>query len=510
MKKNLEQLFIEQINRCKNKKIMLWGASIFLENILKKYSLIDYKILGIIDINTQKWGQKVCNYTIYSPEKIKELNPDCIIISIQNMRKEAYKKLIKQIKKDYPKIKILPNILLNKSLEDFLNFKFLITFLDKIVPKKKNKIVFLSYPDFTDNSKEYYDYLLKEHEKEFELSWLYGNQFVSNNNIVDKKFFYGSIRGIWEVIRSKYIVFSHSNIIMNLFYMPKHIPLGLWHGMPLKTLGYLEKDITDLLFKIYSKAGKHGYFFVSSDIFKLSMLPCFLMNPNKIYITGQPRTDCIFTLRNNDKISKYINYDKFDKVVIYAPTYKEALRCNKRDIDRKFDNIFYCDDYSESKFFNFLEEKNILFLIKPHPFDEAFYKKFIEKNNFKHPNIQIVYDEDMKNNDFYFYDFFKFADLMITDFSSIGIDYLITKKPIIFLNTTSKEYSKNRGFILEDNYEILMPGAKADNFEKLLQEIEDSLTVDSWKEKRLDAIPLLHKYTDNKSSERIYEIMKSL
>lgn len=502
--------FYKQIKSIKDKKIIFWGASIFLESFLQEYSLDGFEVLGIVDINAQKWGQKVGIYTIFNPKDIKKLNPDCIIISIQNMRKDICNDFVKKIKKDYPKIKILPNILLKKSMEDFLSIKFLIKILDRIIPKKENKVIFLSYPDFTDNSKEYYDYLLKEHGEEFELSWLYGNQFVSNNNIVDKKFFSGSIRGIWEVIRSKYIVFSHSNIIMDLFYMPKHIPLALWHGMPLKTLGYIEKDITDLLFKIYSEAGKHSYFFVSSDIFKLSMLPCFLMNPNKIYITGQPRTDCIFTLRNNDKISKYIDYDKFDKVVIYAPTYKEALRCNKRDIDRKFDNIFYCDDYSESKFFNFIEEKNILFLIKPHPFDEVFYKKFVEKNNFRHPNMKIVYDEDMKNNGFYFYDFFKFADLMITDFSSIGIDYLITKKPIIFLNATSKEYSKNRGFILEDNYEILMPGAKADNFEKLIQEIENSLTVDSWKEKRLEMLPLLYKHLDGKSSERIYEIMKSL
>ena len=55
-----------------------------------------------------------------------------------------------------------------------------------------------------------------------------------------------------------------------------------------------------------------------------------------------------------------------------------------------------------------------------------------------------------------------------------------------------------------------MPGAKVENFADLIKEIEDSLTIDSWKNKRLEALPLLHKFADNKASERIYEIMKNL
>ena len=34
----------------------------------------------------------------------------------------------------------------------------LFQFLDKYVKKKKNKIIFCSWPDFSDNAKEFYDY----------------------------------------------------------------------------------------------------------------------------------------------------------------------------------------------------------------------------------------------------------------------------------------------------------------------------------------------------------------
>ena len=240
------------------------------------------------------------------------------------------------------------------------------------------------------------------------------------------------------------------------------------------------------------------------------MIACFLMNPNRVYITGQPKTDCILTDRNKEKIEKLIEPHKYNNVIIYAPTYKEMVRNKRRDIEKTFENIFYFDDYSKTSFFKYLEEKNILFLIKPHPIDEPFYRKISQSKELNHSNIKIFFESDMKINDVYFYDFFKFADLMITDFSSIAIDWLISKKPVIFLNALSNEYSQNRGFILEDNYEILMPGYKAATYQELINVIDDSLTVDSYKEQRLKKLHLLYKYIDNKSSERIYEIMKGL
>ena len=388
-----------------------------------------------------------------------------------------------------------------------INFNFACKILDILIPKNKNKIIFISNPDFSDNSKEYYEYLQSFHKNEYNMIWLYSKKDNQNYSFINKKYYIYSIKGLFHLLSSKYIISTwfHGN---NLLYMKKHTVLQLWHGMPLKTLGYNEKNINKNIYKQYRQCGKNAYFFVSSDIFKLSMIASFLMKSNKIFITGQSKTDCILTDRNRKEISEYINYSKYDKVVIYAPTYKEAKRNKRRDINKKFENIFYFDDYNENSFYNLLEEKNILFIIKPHPFDEPFYKEY--KQKITHQNIKIVFDEDMKENNFYFYEFFSFADLMITDFSSIAIDYLINKKPVIFLNALSEQYNKNRGFILEDNYEILMPGAKASNFNELTSAIIDALTTDSWKEKREQMIPLLHKYCDSNASERIYNIMKGL
>lgn len=506
-----DKKFYSQIKSLKNKRIVFWGASIFLENFLKAYSLNEFNILGVVDMNKQRWGEKIANYEIFSPDKIKDLKANCIIISIKNFNRERNKKLLKDIREKFPRIYIAKNVLMKTSNEERLrNYKFLIKFIDLIIPKKKNKCVFLSYPDFSDNAKEYYDYLKKNHDNEFELIWLYEAEENANYKFIEKKFNIASLKAIWHLITAKYLIFTHVHYIAESLKLNKHVLMALWHGMPLKTLGFVEKGISKILQKKYKLFGKYGHFFASSDLFKLSMQACFMMDYDRTYITGQPRTDCILTERNKQKIYEFLDVKKYSNVVLYTPTYKETIRNQKRDIDKKFNNIFYFDDYSENDFYQMLEEKNILFVIKPHPMEEVFYKKYLEKGTLNHPNIKIIFDEDIKNNNFYFYEFFSVANLMITDYSSIGIDYLINGKPIIYLTQTSDEYSKNRGFILPENYQIFMPGEKVHTYNELSKAMQDSLSVDSWKAKRLEALPLLHKYADDRASERIYDIMKNI
>lgn len=508
--KDLNKIFLKQLNSVKHKRIIFWGASVFLKEFLKQYDLEKYKILGIVDMNPQKWGQKLGKYEIFSEEKINDLNPDCIIISIKNMTTSSNKSLVKHIKSKHSNLKILPNVLSARSFKLLYLYKNIIWIFDSIIPKNKKKIVFFSYPDFSDNAREYYEYLKERHSGEYELIWVYDNLNNESYDLIKNKYYIASFKAILHIITSKYLVFTHPNFLSDIFNIKSHLLLQLWHGMPLKTLGFVEKGINKDLLKHYKNSGQLGHFFVTSDIFKLSMISSFLMNPNRIFITGQPRTDCILKCRNKEKVAKFINKQEYDKVILYTPTYKEVIRNNRQDVGSGFKNIFYCDDYSETEFYKMLEEKNILFILKPHPFDEPFYRNYVCKGNLNHKNIKVVYENDMKENGLYFYEFFQHADLMITDFSSIAIDYLITKKPVIFLNSTINEYSKNRGFILDDNYEILMAGAKVNSFRKLMDQINDSLTVDSFREERLKKLPLLLKYTDSDASKRIYEIMKDL
>lgn len=459
----------------------------------------------------KKAKQDKCRFKYLNSVQIQDFN---------NILKFSFEKyqIYSFINNILPKIFTVKNTSKHKILTIFgLNIKFsqklpryIITIgrvLDKILPKNNKKIIFCSYPDYSDNAKEFFEYLYTNHKDEYNMVWLCQNP--KDVEIPVKKYKIQSLRGLSELLTAKYTVNTFFDL-EKFINSKKRINLQLWHGMPVKTIGYTEKNIPYRTLKAY-KRNQNSFFFVTSDIFKISMIASFLMHPNKVYITGQPKTDCIFKQQNLAKIKDFIHADKFSKIVIYAPTYKEALRnCDCREVQHEFNNIFYMDDYSQEQFYKLLEDKNILFMVKPHPFEESIYKSFEQNNVFNHPNIKIIYNKDLNTRGLYFYEFFKIADLMITDFSSIGIDYLITKKPIIFLNSLAEEYNKNRGFTLEDNYKIMMPGEKVYNFNQLLKAIEDAILADSWKEQRLKMLPLLHKYCDSNASERIYQIMKVL
>lgn len=79
-----------------NKKVILWGASIFLEDCIKRYRITTENILGIIDINKTRQGQTMEGYKIYPPEILKTLEYDEIILTIVNGQEERYKDI-----KDY-------------------------------------------------------------------------------------------------------------------------------------------------------------------------------------------------------------------------------------------------------------------------------------------------------------------------------------------------------------------------------------------------------------------------
>ncbi len=87
------------------KKIVFWGASIFLEEFIKKYGVMNTNVIGIIDKDIHKKGQSIRQYRIYAPEDLKVLNPDEIIITIVNSAEERAQEV-----KDYLKKEQIKNI----------------------------------------------------------------------------------------------------------------------------------------------------------------------------------------------------------------------------------------------------------------------------------------------------------------------------------------------------------------------------------------------------------------
>lgn len=93
-----------------NKKVMLWGGSLFIKQVLEKEKEKNPNILGIIDRNEASAGKSFCNYTIFPPHSINELKPDGVILTVLSNNESIYESLKEEFKEKYPNTELLPNI----------------------------------------------------------------------------------------------------------------------------------------------------------------------------------------------------------------------------------------------------------------------------------------------------------------------------------------------------------------------------------------------------------------
>ncbi len=102
-RKRKQKLFEDLKNS--SHKIVLWGASLFLEDFVKQFDIENENILGVIDKNPDKQGSFLGKHQIFKPEELKELKPDEIIITIVNSSEEREKEI-----KEFLNINNLNNI----------------------------------------------------------------------------------------------------------------------------------------------------------------------------------------------------------------------------------------------------------------------------------------------------------------------------------------------------------------------------------------------------------------
>lgn len=141
----------------------------------------------------------------------------------------------------------------------------------------------------------------------------------------------------------------------------------------------------------------------------------------------------------------------------------------------------------------FLEKHNICLSLKIHPVNRPPHKIIADVENMNLLDIDDVYDV------------LREFDFLITDYSSVYFDYLLTDKPIIFAPFDMEDYVENDREFYYD-YDDMTPGPKARNWGQVLSLIEEAIvSPEKYKSERQRVRSLFHKYLDDKSSERVFE-----
>lgn len=246
----------------------------------------------------------------------------------------------------------------------------------------------------------------------------------------------------------------------------KRLIINLWHGIPLKRIVLMENKRSKLkkyyFHKIFSQ--NYSYILTTSKNLIPIMKESFGVKDKVVKVWGQPRNDCLFEdIDKNMLGGLFINLPVYGKLILYAPTYR----------DYEETKLFPFKDFDKYELEEFLEESKSIIFIRTHLSESTSVEKYLGK--------RILYlNEDIIED---IMEILSVFDILITDYSSIYIDFLLINKPILFIPYDKDKYLSERGFNFK--YDEVTPGYKPDNMKELLTYISKIFNgIDEFKNDR--------------------------
>lgn len=249
---------------------------------------------------------------------------------------------------------------------------------------------------------------------------------------------------------SKYI-FLNDNF-MPLAYLkpnPDTRIIQIWHGQgAFKKFGLDIPQPNEIREREIAANSKLDYVVCSSAGVRDIYAGAFGVSPDKVICTGSPNQDYYF--RHHDLPTLRANFEerypscKNKLVVLYAPTFRDDPEADKHLIEnmnfKKLKASFAC-------------QVEILVRLHPQVHSDVRIEGVIDVTDYENINELCLV-----------------SDLLITDYSSICMDFSLMKKPMVFYAYDLDKYIGDRDFYFD--YESYVPGPIARNMDELCRIIE--------------------------------------
>lgn len=205
---------------------------------------------------------------------------------------------------------------------------------------------------------------------------------------------------------------------------------------------------------------------------------------------GFSRNDTIGYTDKADAVDNWLKENNCTgkKIIVFVPTFRP------NEIDYTNKNIFGFEDNGELA--KLLEEHNAVLVTKLHP---------IQREHLTELPKGILNFEP--NYDFTIYDLFNKTDILISDYSSISTDFLLSHRPVIYLFSDYDEYDSARGFVYEP-IQNMCCGDVVYTWDEMKKSLEYNLThplkMDELYKTKFD---FWFKYDDFNACERNYNML---
>ncbi|MEO5709937.1 MAG: CDP-glycerol glycerophosphotransferase family protein [Nocardioidaceae bacterium] len=263
-----------------------------------------------------------------------------------------------------------------------------------------------------------------------------------------------------------------------------------WHGSPLKRIAHDRPhlDFFNWHHRRQLLIARDGWdYLLSQSEFCTRSLSSAFRYDGPVMELGYPRNDLMLTDDAGDvrrRTRAALGIAEHQRVVLYAPTWRDNLR-----VGRVFDKVLYLDPHEVVERLD-----DAVVLVRGH-YNSVRAAEDVDPDN---RVIDVTRYPDIA-------DLYVAADALVTDYSSVFFDFVLTDKPMVFLAPDLIEYrDDNRGFYLD--YHETVPGPVV----LTTAEVVDTLRgADAYAERRRAFRAEFAPHDDGKAAARVIDAVLS-
>lgn len=373
------------------------------------------------------------------------------------------------------------------------------SFFNQFLPKNSHIILLFTYnKGFVDNNRAMFEYLVDNRLNEtHRIFYAFPEYKACKGKGLSGVRFIPCWQAVFVFLFAKYCFYDTGTLKIRP--SKKQMVIQLWHGTPLKKL---DKTVNNDTIK-----GDHyddfTYAVCCAPIVKPLLARAFECSEDKVVVTGYPRNDALF---NKEDYLQLLGIDgkSYKKLIFWMPTFRVAM--NGRHVDSLVEEgnttglQLFGTDAALTELNTFLKEHQFYLVIKLHPLASLNNQDYQA-----YSNIFILNNQKMNQLGIQNYKLLSNFDALITDYSSVYFDWLLTSRPLGFVVEDMASYSSMRGFAFEEPLKY-MPGPKIQTRADFYAFCTSLSGKDEWMEARADMNKLFNTYQDDQSCSRVLEL----
>ena len=278
-----------------------------------------------------------------------------------------------------------------------------------------------------------------------------------------------SLSGIWSYLRSGFVFYTHG-ALFNYSPPRRKLVVNLWHGMPIKKIW---QGVPGSVLPLST------FLISTSPFFSQVLMRASGFGPERLLTTGLPRNDFLTRARPHAAQAVARLRGDADRLIFLLPTHRTSVRGLRSEDGIETNSVLGLSEPEAQRLHAWLKLNRCKLIVKPHPMSINAGKRFVDDECWTMVDEKILFKAGLG-----LYELLAESDLLVTDVSSVYVDFLVTQKPQIFYFPDMARYEETRGLLLNPLKDYT-PGPITQNFDELIAQLDLWIAgKDAWREQR--------------------------